>query len=52
MTDRSISFRDQGKRRRLYATDGDELLLALRLLRQCIGARQVHAEQPVGTGAP
>ena len=52
MTDCCITLRDQCERRRLHAADGDEFLLALRLLRQCIGARQVHAEQPVGTGAP
>ena len=48
VTNRYITFRDQGERRRLHATDGDELLLALRLLRQRVGARQIHAEQPVG----
>ena len=48
VTNRYITFRDQGERRRLHATDGDELLLALRLLRQRVGTRQIHAEQPVG----
>ena len=48
VADREFSLHQHGERRRLYAAHRELLLVR----RERIGAREVHAYQPVGTAAP